>query len=344
MSLLTLAVTAGLVFLLTLGGTGLVRRHALLLGLVAVPNERSSHTTPTPSGGGIAAAVSTLSVLFVVVSRSESPMQLSLVVTAALALLGLADDRLNLSSLLRLLLQAASLICLVAWGGVLPALQLGTVAFSGAALVVVLLFAALWWINLFNFMDGIDGLAASQTILIALLLLALGKAGGTASLPQSTELALVCTAAAAAGFLCWNWPRARIFMGDAGSYFFAAMLLACGLAAIRTGALSYFSFCTLVSVMVTDASTTLVRRIVHGEAPWRAHRSHAYQRLSRQWGHRTVVLAYLAVTLLWAAPFAWACHLFPTWEWAFLLVCYGLLLALAVKAEAGVREPMTARK
>lgn len=145
----------------------------------------------------------------------------------------------------------------------------------------------------------------------------------------------IVIAATAAGFLVRNWPPAKIFMGDAGSYFFAVTIFSIALLTISLGAISYATWVILVSPFVTDASVTLIRRLLHGEKPWHAHRQHAYQLLSRRWGHRNVTLLYTLLGLVWALPLAGLATALPHWQWQSVVIAYSPLVALALWAKAG---------
>ncbi len=287
------AVSLALAFLVAL----LILRQAARLGLVQAPNQRSSHTIPTPSGGGIGIAIGALAILPLI--GADLRLLLAGACCGLLALLGLADDRLDLPALPRLIAQlllVAVVIATAPWSAPLdPRL---------AAALIALLLAGVWWVNLFNFMDGIDGIAASQAILILAAATSIWMLQGTN--PASPLLIwMIATAAAALGFLLLNWPPARIFMGDAGTNFLALTIFAMAAHTVAMGALRPEPWLILIAAFASDATITLLRRALRGERLMSAHRSHAYQILSRRWGgHRPVTLLYGAMTLFWAAPLA----------------------------------------
>lgn len=311
-------------------GTLVIERQAPRMGLVQAPNARSSHTKPTPRGGGLAIAVA------VVLAAAILGLWPAAALTALIAALGFADDLHDLSPALRFPIQAVVFAALLWTTGALPpiALPFG-LTLAGFTLAAIVLLIGLWWLNLFNFMDGIDGIAGSQ----ALLLLAASALIWWSADPaawQSPVLALAFAGTAAtAGFLLRNWPPARIFMGDAGSNALALLIFAVALATIAGGQLAYQPWLILPSVFVTDATVTLLRRISRSERPWHAHRRHAYQQLSRLWGHRRVTLLYGGLTTLWACPLAFSAQHLPEWSWWLALLAYVPLIVLAIVADAG---------
>lgn len=314
----------------------LVRRHALALGLVAEPNARSSHVVPTPSGGGLGiVAGGTLGGIFA--AFHDRP---DLLLVAALALLvaalGFIDDRRPLPALLRLPVQLLLVGLMAALVPLAP--LLGDLGLAGAWLPVlaVLTLAAVYWLNIFNFMDGIDGLAGSQAafMLGAAVLLALPLAGFASQVWWMAALA-----AATLGFLVLNWPPARIFMGDAGSTYLGAMIAWFALASIAAGWLSAWQWLILGALFIADASLTLLRRLLRREPIFSAHRLHAYQHLSRRWrSHGRVTLFYLAVNVVLLLPLTWWAGLYPSTAPVACAAAYLPLLAGLFIGGAGAPE------
>lgn len=307
-----------------------IERFSGRVGLVQVPNERSSHTRPTPSGGGFAIAVAlVLSAVAQALLGASAFWQIAVLV-GVIAVLGLVDDLRNLPSLPRFAMQAVIIAILVVVAQPLPSVTLPFgMVLTDAALMVLIVVVGLWWLNLFNFMDGIDGIAGSQAafLLVSSMLIWMSV---DSQAPSSPLFFLSLSGAAAtAGFLFRNWPPAKIFMGDAGSYSLSLFIFAMALMTISGGKLSYQCWLILTSVFVTDATTTLIRRIARGERPWHAHRQHIYQHLSRRWGHKPVTLAYLLATALWAFPIALASQHFIEVSWLLLLLAYGPLFTIA---------------
>ncbi len=287
--------------------TGLVLRHALRHGLLDVPNERSSHTVPTPRGGGLGIAVSFLvAVALLVFWGLPAHVAAALMGGGMVAGVGWLDDRRPTSPLLRLSVHALAALWAVVWLHGLPSLDLGIIrvplGMSGSVLAVI---ALVWITNLYNFMDGIDGLAASQALLAGI--------GGGWLLWQSGDASLAMVsfslAAASGGFLIWNWPPARIFMGDTGSGLLGFSLGTIALAGEQRGSLPALVWMILLALFIGDATLTLLRRLFQGEAWYNAHRSHAYQRLvQRGWSHLRVTLGAWLINGAFLWPMAW-------WAW-----------------------------
>lgn len=267
------------------GGAWLARWHALRHGLLDEPGERRSHRVPTPRGGGIGIVLAWGGICAAFGTTGVLPAPLAAATAGGLVLVagaGWIDDHRPLSPWWRLAAHVAAGIALAAGlaaAGAAPLLQL--LALAGVPVMV----------NAWNFMDGIDGLAASQAALAA---------AGFALLSASPQAALPALALAAAcvGFLPFNFPRARIFLGDvgSGSLGFALAVLAC-LLLLQEGAAGGPGLLPLVflplSAFLLDAALTLGWRIVRGERWWTAHVGHAYQRLAARLGsHVPVTLGY----------------------------------------------------
>jgi len=278
-----------------------LRYYALRRALLDVPNERSAHAAPTPTGGGLAIAATCLLALMVAWALGWVPPGLTAALAgggAVVAVVGWLDDRVGVSAPVRLGVQLAAALWAIAWLGGLPGLRLGgwtaPLGVAGPGLAVL---GIVWATNLYNFMDGIDGLAAVEAVQVG------GFGALLAGLSGDPPIALVggLLAASAAGFLWWNRPPARIFMGDVGSGFLGFVLGALAVASENRGAVPLLAWAVLAGVFVFDATATLLRRLWRGESWWRAHRSHAYQRLALSGaGHATVTWGVAAANLLLA--------------------------------------------
>lgn len=283
--MITLAL-AVLVVAASYAGVECVRRVALRRGVLDVPVERSSHQVPTPRGGGIVIVVATLLAPLIasalVSGRVPAPVAAWLAGGVAVALAGWVDDVRSLSSRIRLAVHLAAAVVLLAAAGCwteldLPALGRVTLGWAGCAL-------ALLWIvgmtNAYNFMDGIDGIAAGQAVVAGIAWAMIGRhAADTGVAAIGTAIAL-----SGAGFLLHNRPPARIFMGDVGSGFLGftvaalPLLLAAGASDDDRGRLPVVA-AAVVWPFLFDATFTFIRRLARGEDVFEAHRSHLYQRL-----------------------------------------------------------------
>lgn len=298
-------VVVGGVFLTSLFLTLGLRRYALKTNLLDTPNDRSSHRTPTARGGGLAFVIAVLGFVGLACSAGWMPPGWALGLLLAggsLAAIGWIDDKGHVSAPVRLAVHTAAAGVLTFALGPLWLTFLGIESRPLAYIVSV--GGVVWLINLVNFMDGIDGIAASEASFVALGLAVLLALAGHWEISVAFALVL---AAAVLGFLVFNWPPASIFMGDVGSGFLGGMLAALML---MTGRLGWpFTAATLIlfSVFLCDSTVTLVRRLLRRQAVWQAHRSHAYQRLSRRWrSHLRVTVAVLLVNLLYLLPLACA--------------------------------------
>ena len=263
--LLALAATG---FALVALGMGPLRRYLVKRDLLARPNERSNHTVPTPQGGGLVVIAVLLPLWWLVADR---PMLHVLIPAFVLAAVSWLDDRRNLSPLIRFSSHILA-VAIALW--IEPALaQPLADLLPRPVAVAIIAIGWVWFINLFNFMDGIDGITGAETASIGLGVAAVVM---TAGLPDELGALGLCAAAVTAGFLLWNWHPARIFLGDVGSVPLGFLLgwLLLSLAAQGPWAAALI----LPGYYLSDATITLLRRLVRGEKVWRAHREHFYQR------------------------------------------------------------------
>jgi len=244
------------------------------------PNHRSLHASPRPRSGGLAMVAGALVALAVLDVSS-----IVLFGALALALVSLADDLGDVPAGLRLLVQVAVASGFVVWG----------VSDVGWMLGASLVIASVWMINLFNFMDGADGLAGGMATI------GFGTYAAAAWLQGDPALTTACLAVAASAlaFLVFNFPPARIFMGDVGSIPMGFLVAAIGLLGWDRGVWGGWFPVVVFSPFVVDASSTLIRRIIRREPVWQAHRSHYYQRqVLMGWTHRQLALAEYLLMLV----------------------------------------------
>jgi len=317
--------------------TAWVRKYALAKHLLDHPNHRSSHTQPTPRGGGLAIVVTSLvaAVVLWAVGKVETGLMLAFVGGgAAIAVVGFMDDRGSVSVKARFAVHVLAAVWSLYWiGGVAP-MQVGErlvdLGWLGHCLAVV---GLVWALNLFNFMDGIDGIAGSEAVCIGLLAggLALGFQHGSGASWLAIALGL-----ATLGFLVWNWPPAKIFMGDVGSGYLGFVIAVLAVADARTNPVALFVWLILAAVFFVDATVTLIRRWRRGERVHEAHRSHGYQWLSRRWnGHRPVTLAVLGVNLGLLLPCAFFAFVYPQFAGWLALLAVGMLTGAALWSGSG---------
>ncbi len=330
-----LAVVAGFSFLLTWQ----LRRYALARSLMDIPNSRSSHSLPTPRGGGVAIVLSFLAAMPLLVAEGGigwSMMWGVLGACGGVALIGFIDDHSHIAARWRLLGHFSGAFWGLYWLKGLPGLEVfGFPLELGWFGHVLAAFFLVWLLNLYNFMDGIDGIASVEAICVclggALLYLLLGQM-------ERAVLPLLLVAAVL-GFVVWNFPFARIFMGDAGSGFLGMTLGLLLLQAAWSNPKLLWSWMILLGVFVVDATWTLLRRFFRGEKIYEAHRSHAYQYASRHLGrHWPVTVAVLVLNLAWLMPIALWVGLGDLDGVLGLILAYLPLLMLAVKYKAGKRE------
>jgi len=288
--------------------TGVMRQYALNQQLMDVPGCRSSHSVPTPRGGGVAIVIATVGAFLLPVVTGGVPLLPVGVVGAALlvAAIGFVDDHRSLPAGLRLAAHiAAAVMAVVSLGGTPTLVVWGTVidpGLVGHALATVFI---VWLLNLTNFMDGIDGIVGVQVAAVCVV-------GGllygltAVNVPDAgVWVAPFVLAAATTGFLVWNWPPARIFMGDVGSGYIGFLF---GVFALRAGTVTpelLWAWIVLLGVFVVDATVTLLIRLGNRERVFDAHRSHAYQHLAITWkSHRRVTGLVLIINMVWLAPIA----------------------------------------
>lgn len=275
------------------------------------PGDRSSHSRPTPTSGGVAIILAvTIAVLV-----GEIDVSPTLAIAAwVLGITGFVDDRTPVSARAKLLIQFAMV-------GLLMANSVeGNAGFW--LLMLTLSIPVVGMINMFNFMDGIDGMAAQQAIFM-LLLFGLFNVGGDGS--------NYLLAAAIAGFALWNAPPARLFMGDSGSLPLG-LVLASPLIMTQNAAAGPIVLIAW-SLFVIDAGVTLLDRVRRNQPLMQAHKDHVYQRLSRRLGaHRPVTLLYLGINIGWCLPLAMAAQQWPTLAWWLVAIAWGGLGVAAAYA------------
>jgi Fuc2NAc and GlcNAc transferase len=317
--------------------------YAVRRDLLDHPNERSSHTVATPRGGGVAIVLSFFGMvlcLYFFGSASDSLIYSLLLGGGLVAAISYWDDHGHISAKWRILVHFVAAGLCVAWSGGIAVLNLGfaqlEMGWVGYAVAAVFL---VWLLNLYNFMDGIDGIAGVEAITVSLGAAAITMLSQLEPNDAHSALLLLEFAlpAATLGFLLWNWPPAKIFMGDIGSGFLGYVLGVFALFSIHYGLLSLWSWLILLGVFIVDATITLMRRILRGERWYEAHRSHAYQHAAQKWkSHKKVVLAVLGINILWLYPLAWVASRYPDFGFFSMAVAMLPLVAISLLLNAGI--------
>lgn len=350
MSLLLLAVLGFVAaFVLSLA----LIRHAAFFKIMDVPNARSSHLVTTPRGGGIAIVLSFTCVLLPLLLQVDQLPWAFLVALAGagggIALLGLRDDLRHIPVRWRLFGHLLAAFWVLAWLGGLPNIQIAGVELQLHWLGFLFgLFYLVWLLNLYNFMDGINGIAGVEAVTVCLgggLLFFCVPEAELSGLPlwglliplQTVMLGLL--AVCVLGFLCWNLPAGRLFMGDSGSGFLG---VAFGVFSLHSAWLDprlLWSWLILLGVFIVDATYTLLRRLSRGEPVYLAHRTHAYQYAARRFArHWPVSLAVGAINVCWLIPLALLVACTEIDGFMLMLLAYAPLLLLAWHLRAGQPE------
>ena len=271
--------------------TYFIKEYAIKKSLVAAVNERSSHTVPTPHGGGIAIALTWfVGLIYLYINNQiDSTLFFALIIGVVIAVVGLVDDIVELSPKLRMivfLLVGATGLYII---GGLHTLTFGLFAISNTFITSAFaMLLILWYINLTNFIDGIDSYLAVEFIFLSVAGLLLFGGAHFAVLGVSVL-----------GFLYWNWHTAKIFMGDVGSTLLGYTIAIITLYYANIEASNLWIWITLYGVFWFDATFTLIRRKLNGEKLSQAHRKHAYQRLTQAgWSHSKVTLYALGLNVV----------------------------------------------
>lgn len=303
--------------------TALVLRWARQAGWLEPPSSRGLHLEPTLSRGGVGfVLVSAFALAFVLPMSGLAYWQSALLLGGGfgIATMGFIDDANPLPILPRLCVHF-SMAAMAIWA-LGPVGDLSGLDLPASLTMTVMLIAWVWMINLFNFMDGIDGLVATGVTTISLAAAALSVSNANLAL----ALAWAVLAGSTGAFLRWNWPPARIFMGDVGSGYLGYVIALLALMSIRQSAVSVWAMSILLAPFLIDTGFTLARRMGRGDRWYQAHRQHAYQKLALRWGsHLRVTRGLLGVQVLVMLPLAAAAEWQPQYgPLLALLVCVGL--------------------
>ena len=332
-----------LFFLLSIFGSSLalimvLEKFASRFNLIDHPIARSAHKSPTPSGGGLVVAV-----LFVfaayLLNLNEyitNDVFYALLGAVPVAAVGLFDDLSHVSLRFRLPIQFFAACWSIYYLGGVPPIDFPLLQLSGSLILTFLgILALVWLLNLYNFMDGIDAIAATEVLFVSLMTSFFGVYDGD----ETLALMSATFFAANAGFLVWNWPPAKLFMGDVGSGFIGFILGIFALFSMHNGTMTVWTWFILLGVFVVDSTVTLLVRFMSGEKWYEGHSCHAYQNAARKWrSHQRVVISILLINLTWLAPLSWLSFLYPEIGFYICLVALAPLVYLCNKFKAGIHD------
>ncbi|MEA3490885.1 MAG: glycosyltransferase family 4 protein [Campylobacterota bacterium] len=307
-------------FILSFGLTYLVKNYAIKKSLMDIPNDRSSHAAPTPHGGGTAIAVTWfagIGYLFAV-DQISSDLFYALMAGAVIALVSYLDDLYELRPKVRIAAQLFSALAGLWFLGGLNVLDFGLFTIENQIITnTIAVIAIIWFINLYNFLDGIDGYAGSEAVFL-----------GIAGYLLFGEVHFLVFVASVLGFLVWNWHKAKIFMGDAGSTLLGYNIAIFAIYYQNHGT-SIIIWLILFALFWFDATFTLYRRYRNREHLLKAHRKHAYQKLTQSgWSHsRVVIYSVIINTTLFIL--AWLAMNNPSLELVLFLVSILFLYLIA---------------
>ena len=297
--------------------TYFIKNYMIKKSFVASVNERSSHTVPTPHGGGIALAITWFIGLIYLhfIGEISSNLFYALLFGAVISIVSFFDDIYELSPKLRLMVQS-----LVAVGGLyflggFDTLTFGVFDIQNPIFTnIFAFFMIIWFINLYNFLDGINGYAGSQAVFLAL--------AGFVLFGGNHFLVL---AVAVLGFLYWNWNKAKIFMGDVGSTLLGYNIAIFTIYYANQESTNFWIWIILFGVYWFDATLTLIRRKLNKEKLSQAHKKHAYQRLTQSgWSHYKVTNYSIGLNLVLFSIVYFVSNIFV----AFILALIVLVLSM----------------
>lgn len=325
--------------------TRLLITHAENLRLIDTPNERSAHCNPTPRAGGLAFFVAFLAGSVGLWVFQIVPLAWLLPLWSGgslVALIGWMDDRHNMSASSRLLVHftSALLVYALITRGFETTINVALIPVQWPVITFIFaLFFVAWMINLYNFMDGIDGLAGLNAVVVSVCLA--GLSAWRHELECTALYALL--ALSVLGFLFHNWSPAKIFMGDSGSTFLGFTFAALALIGKVMGNLGFVPNVIILGCFVVDATYTLAIRFFQRKKLHHAHRDHAFQHaIQMGWSHRRVVLFYCAITVFWLFPLSLAALVYERIAVLFLVIAYVPLITMMKFFKAGMEGQLPA--
>ncbi len=335
--MLEVSVVGSIAFLMTMILTKALIHFARPLGMIDAPNERSSHLIPTPKGGGLSFfIVFTLITtgLFWFYPEYDQIVKPLLFGGPFVVILGWLDDRYTLSALVRLVVHffVAIVIYYFVTQGFTVSMNISFLPNFFWINFLFCIFFIAWFINLYNFMDGADGLASSTAIAGSALMAVVCYING------SSELAMIyCLIAyTVSGFLVFNWTPAKIFMGDTGSYFLGFLFASLALISKAYAGISFYSHIIIFGFFIFDTTYVLFRRIFRLERVFNAHKMFLFHKLMAQgWSHRKVSAFYTLVLILWLFPLSNLAAMLSDLGLVIVAVAYLPLLGLSIRYKSG---------
>ncbi|AVP03231.1 MULTISPECIES: MraY family glycosyltransferase [Enterobacter cloacae complex] len=320
-----------------------LRLYAIKNNVIDQPNQRSSHSVPTPRGGGVAIVLTLLATLVWLVFTSHLSLETFLgffVPGVLIAVIGFLDDHGHIAARWRLLMHFLAAAIGLYFLDSFPEIDMFGYVVSLPWIGMILGSVYLvWMLNLYNFMDGINGLASAQAITFSLCSVALITLNHYSGSSDAMAMIAMALAGAAVGFIVWNFPVARIFMGDAGSGFLGITI---GLMILYFAKLDphvLIAELCLLGIFIVDATTTLLRRLLAGKKVYEAHASHCYQILARKYkSHVPVTLAAIAINIIWLFPIAYLIISAKIDGITGLIIAWLPLIFIAFKCGAGVKD------
>ncbi|MBL4680935.1 MAG: hypothetical protein JKY88_09450 [Pseudomonadales bacterium] len=338
---LKVLVLFALVFALSYLGSRLYQYYAIKIGLLANVNVRSAHELPTPTGSGLVLLklflVSIILLWYWQLITVE--MLLACLGPIFVGAVGYVDDKSDLPVKVRMPLYMFAAVWSVYILG-FPVINISGMEIDLGLLGLVLGVMSLFWLqNLFNFMDGVDGIASIEVVFVCFSAVWIGCEAFN-GLSSGWSLLGILIGILALGYLMTNWPPARMFMGDAGSNFFGLML---GVFVLGNEAISVWVWMILLSQFIVDACLTVSIRLIKHQKIYESHSQHAYQHLNRRYGTNHVLQLMIIVNFIWLLPIAYLAHEFPDMGFILLLLASLPLVLLYWLSGAGKTEPRMAR-
>ena len=280
-----------ILFLISFALTYFIKNYAIKKSLVATVNERSSHIVPTPHGGGIAVAITWfIGLIYLYINdQIESSLFFALILGAVIAVVGLIDDIVELKPKTRMIVFSLVAVIGIFIIGGLKSISFGIFSIENQIITnIFALLLVLWYINLTNFIDGINGYLGTKFLFLSV-----------AGFLLFNGAHFIVLGVAVLGFLYWNFGKAKIFMGDVGSTLLGYTIAIITIYYANIEASNLWIWITLYGVFWFDATLTLIRRKLNGEKLSQAHKKHAYQRLTQAgWSHSRVTLYALGLNIV----------------------------------------------